>query len=356
MSHTEQFSRRRLLQLGVAGAVGAALPAAGCGESSPTSPSSSGVAPSTSSSTAAASASVATAAVPDATFVRIPANPSFVFASGGAAEPIVADYCLSQLLVANDDYLAFVLATGGRTPRHWAGGSAPAGKGAHPVLWVSLTDAEAYCAWRTSQYPGWMMRLPTEAEWENAAAGPGKSTWPWGSSQGTAYAGGVLSTPFNYNGVCAAAYLAAEGATLATCNDAASPYFGQRATVAAILSLTASGGVNGWIDHDTRSGFVYTDIYDALIAEGGFTMPVGSYPTGRSRYGCFDMAGNACEWTSSLTTATNGVEAGQLVNAVRGGSWYSGASSCRATARGEGRAASGAFHSVGFRVAASPRV
>jgi formylglycine-generating enzyme required for sulfatase activity len=40
---------------------------------------------------------------------------------------------------------------------------------------------------------------------------------------------------------------------------------------------------------------------------------------------------------------------------VRGGSWYSGASSRRATARGEGRSATGAYHSVGFRIAASAR-
>jgi formylglycine-generating enzyme required for sulfatase activity len=257
--------------------------------------------------------------------------------------------------VTNDDYFAYVSATGARAPRHWVSGSPPAGKGAHPVLWVSLTDAEACCAWRTSQYPGWAIRVPTEAEWENAAAGPGRTMWPWGSAQSTAYSGGVLSTPFNYNGVCAASWLATEGATLATYNDPASPYFGQRAAVAAILSISASGGVNGWIDHDTRSGFVYTDLYDALIAEGGFTTPVGSYPAGRSSYGCTDMAGNACEWTSSLVTASNGVEAGQIVNAVRGGSWYSGASSRRATARGEGRSATGAYHSVGFRIAASLR-
>ena len=39
--------------------------------------------------------------------------------------------------------------------------------------------------------------------------------------------------------------------------------------------------------------------------------------------------------------------------AVRGGSWYAHDSSCSSTARGEGRAASGGYHSVGFRVAAS---
>jgi formylglycine-generating enzyme required for sulfatase activity len=75
---------------------------------------------------------------------------------------------------------------------------------------------------------------------------------------------------------------------------------------------------------------------------------------GASSYGCCDMAGNAFEWTSSLIIATNGAEAGTSVNAVRGGSWYSVGTSGRTSYRGEGRAASGAYHSVGFRVVAVP--
>ena len=89
------ISRRRVLQLGIAGAVGAALPAAGCGEASPAAP-----------STYASSAITTTggSGMPDATFVRIPANPSFAFASGSGAEPILTDYCLGVNLVTNDDY------------------------------------------------------------------------------------------------------------------------------------------------------------------------------------------------------------------------------------------------------------
>lgn len=301
--------------------------------------------------------------IPDASFVPIPRNPSFTFAAtlanragAGESAPIPEAYCLGINLVTNAEYRMFLDATG-RTalPRYWSGGTYPSGKADHPVLWVSLTDAQAYCDWLSSRLSGWSVRLPSEAEWENAARGPEPANYPWGNFQDTTYDGRILNSRYNYNGVCAAHYLTHQPDAIATYNHPSSPYVGTKAPLGAILSVSANGSVSGWIDHATYRGFVYTDLYDALVAEGGFTTPVGTYPAGRSGYGCNDMAGNAFEWTGSLITAQNGAEKGTLVNAIRGGSWYSTGSSGRATYRGEGRAARGGYHSVGFRVAALPK-
>ena len=38
-----------------------------------------------------------------------------------------------------------------------------------------------------------------------------------------------------------------------------------------------------------------------------FTTAVDYYPNGKSAYGCFDMAGNSWDWTSSEIVATNGL-------------------------------------------------
>jgi formylglycine-generating enzyme required for sulfatase activity len=62
-----------------------------------------------------------------------------------------------------------------------------------PVIGVTWYDATAFCAWLIAQLvndlpPGYVVRLPTEAEWEAAAAydaGMNRHIYPWGDSEPT---------------------------------------------------------------------------------------------------------------------------------------------------------------------------
>lgn len=182
-------------------------------------------------------------------------------------------YFVTRTLVTNDQYRAFIEATGrpapgvdrktwrdyglihpwSRTRRHaWKDGAPPSGRADHPVVLVSYDDAMAYAAWLT-KVTAYRWRLPTEHEWEKAARGDDGRRFPWGD----------------------------------------------RFDAARLNS------------HDKGS-------FD--------TIPVGMFPAGASPYGLLDAAGQVFEWTATLAGA------GQSI--VKGGSWDDkGCGVCRPAAR-----------------------
>ena len=149
--------------------------------------------------------------------VEIPGNPAFhlgatpdmpfVFDNEKWAHPVeVKPFKIARAPVTNAQFAAFVEAGGYENPAHWSIGGAlwlRKTKARHPVCWRQATgggweersyrdwqaiaehqpvvhitwwEAEAFCNWAER-------RLPTEAEWELAAAqepGGGKRRYPWG--------------------------------------------------------------------------------------------------------------------------------------------------------------------------------
>lgn len=86
----------------------------------------------------------------------------------------VKPFYLDRTEVTNEQYKAFVLATGYVAPQHWRGNQPPEGENNHPVVNVAWQDASAYAEWAGK-------RLPTEEEWEFAARGSDGRLYPWGN-------------------------------------------------------------------------------------------------------------------------------------------------------------------------------
>jgi iron(II)-dependent oxidoreductase len=104
-----------------------------------------------------------------------------------AHEVTVAPFKIARAPVTNEDYAKYVDA-GGPAPVYWVKRDnewfvrrydriEPL-QPYQPVVHVSWDEANAYCAWAKR-------RLPTEAEWELAASGPLKKTYPWGDDRPT---------------------------------------------------------------------------------------------------------------------------------------------------------------------------
>jgi sulfatase modifying factor 1 len=173
---------------------------------------------------------------------------------------------------------------------------AASGNDTLPVNCVDWYTSFAFCIWDGA-------RLPTESEWEYAAAsGDGNTLYPWGN------------TPIPDN-------------TLGT---------------AALAAYNCMGDGN-------------------LDCTFGDILPVGSRPVGNGRFGQSDLAGSMWEWNldwfafyppAAQTNYANVAEGSTRV--IRGGDWSSNAATLLAAARYSYGFPSAHFTNVGFRCAATP--
>jgi formylglycine-generating enzyme required for sulfatase activity len=160
----------------------------------------------------------------------------------------------------------------------------------HPVNFVSLDEARAFCVWAGG-------RLPSADEWEYAAKSGGHSIFPWG----TAAVDGSRANYCDLN--CA------------------------RALPSDITSKPKK--LRSLVDYDHNDGFAGTS-------------PVGHYTAGQTPWGLRDMAGNLFQWTTDAYDSSS--------QEIRGGAWRNDAGAMRASHRA-GRKASGRFDYVGVRCA-----
>ena len=217
----------------------------------------------------------------------------------------VKAFAIDRYEVTNAQYRRFLAAVAQAGDAAWAHPDQPAGKDHTPRYWKDFNPLlhdpgyaalaqygapDTFCADRKPvvgvdwfdayAYAKWAgKRLPTEAEWELAARGTDGRLWPWGNEWkwGVANIGGEkLASDVNSKG-------------------------------------------------REKDGFIYP-------------APVGSFPEGRSPFGCDDMAGNAAEWcadwyqAAGVTVDPTGPARG-AERAVRGGSSQNMPSGVRCSVR-----------------------
>ena len=114
----------------------------------------------------------------------------FVKITGGEFEfkgvqVYVRDFEIGKYPVDNYQYNEFITSKDCEVekPKHWEkDGLPPPKKDAHPVVNVSWHAAMAYCEWLSKKL-GKNVTLPNEAQWEYAAGGKEKRTYPWGEKE-----------------------------------------------------------------------------------------------------------------------------------------------------------------------------
>jgi formylglycine-generating enzyme required for sulfatase activity len=230
-------------------------------------------------------------------FVRVPAGP-FIYGPEVTYERLekaplrrprqeitLAEFWIARYPVTYAEWKTFLDETGYPWPwqwytirRGWRGwlhrfvicDDYPAEMTRYPMVDVSLADALAYCEW-LSDKTGLPCTLPTEFQWEKAARGPDGRTYPWGEA---------LPRP--------------ELARLRPTHTLGPDYYFYNLFTRPQSELAHCG----W----------YWRV--------GTPLPVGAIPQNVSPYGCYDLAGNVWEWTTSLYN-----ENLPDFHVVKGGSW-----------------------------------
>ena len=131
------------------------------------------------------------------------AGGSFVIGEPNAQPVVVASFELARYPVTNAQFQQFVDAggydpaapwwtigadwlrtEGFAAPRYWENPRYGIARPNHPVVGVSWYEAMAFCAWLTQHlHEDFVYRLPSEAEWEYAARGSERRTYPWGEPE-----------------------------------------------------------------------------------------------------------------------------------------------------------------------------
>jgi iron(II)-dependent oxidoreductase len=84
--------------------------------------------------------------------------------------------------VTNAQYAVYLAETGAPKPLYWNDGTC--NSPGQPVVGVSWQEALSYCKWRSAKDSA-VYTLPTEAQWEKAARGEDRRTYPWGNQPPT---------------------------------------------------------------------------------------------------------------------------------------------------------------------------
>jgi len=186
----------------------------------------------------------------------------------------------------------------------------------HPVVGVTWYEAVAYCNWLTDcfgKFLGerkWVVRLPSEAEWEWAARGPEARFWPWGDEWN--------------NGACNSNERSLDR-TIATGSDPTN---------------------RNWLEESTPSELPV--IPDALCQNRNVTA-------------VFDLVGNVWEWCSTKWAESYTIDTvtgnhwsqdyleGEDLRALRGGGYWNDKPQVRSGARGGGDPGGGGSDGGGFR-------